>query len=56
MARRIEVGSTFINTHSFESLDLRMPFGGVKQSGIGQEFGEAGLSEYVDDHAIRLLK
>jgi acyl-CoA reductase-like NAD-dependent aldehyde dehydrogenase len=56
MARRTEVGSTFINTHSFESLDLRMPFGGVKQSGIGQEFGEAGLSEYVDDHAIRLLK
>jgi acyl-CoA reductase-like NAD-dependent aldehyde dehydrogenase len=48
MARRIEAGSTFINTHSFESLDLRMPFGGVKQSGIGRE--------YVEDHAIRLLK
>ncbi|MGY1883947.1 aldehyde dehydrogenase family protein [Blastococcus sp. SYSU DS0753] len=56
MARRIEAGSTFINTHSFESLDLRMPFGGVKQSGIGREFGTAGLSEYVEDHAIRLLK
>ncbi|MGY1841465.1 MULTISPECIES: aldehyde dehydrogenase family protein [unclassified Modestobacter] len=56
MARRIEAGSTFINTHSFDSLDLRMPFGGVKQSGIGREFGEAGLSEYVEDHAIRLLK
>lgn len=56
MARRIEAGSTFINTHSFDSLDPRMPFGGVKQSGIGREFGEAGLAEYVDDHAIRLLK
>jgi acyl-CoA reductase-like NAD-dependent aldehyde dehydrogenase len=56
VARRIEAGSTFINTHSFESLDLRMPFGGVKQSGIGREFGEAGLSEYVEEHSIRRLK
>ncbi|GLY06647.1 aldehyde dehydrogenase family protein [Actinoplanes sp. NBRC 101535] len=56
LARQIEAGSTFINTHSFESLDLRMPFGGVKQSGIGREFGTAGLSEYVEEHAIRHLK
>lgn len=56
LARRIEAGSTFINTHAFESLDPRMPFGGIKQSGIGREFGEAGLSAYVEDHAIRLLK
>ncbi|MFE7802099.1 aldehyde dehydrogenase family protein [Nocardia sp. NPDC057440] len=56
MARKIEAGSTFINTHAFESLDLRMPFGGVKQSGIGREFGTAGMSEYVEDHAIRVLK
>ena len=56
MASRIEAGSTFINTHSFESLDLRMPFGGIKQSGIGREFGEAGLAAYAEDHAIRLLK
>ncbi|MFC9935914.1 aldehyde dehydrogenase family protein [Glutamicibacter sp. NPDC127525] len=56
IASRIEAGSTFINTHAFESLDLRMPFGGIKQSGIGREFGTAGLSEYVEEHAIRLLK
>jgi len=56
MARRIEAGSTFINTHSFDSLDLRMPFGGIKQSGIGREFGAAGLSEYVEEHSIRRLK
>lgn len=56
MARRIEAGSTFINTHSFESLDLRMPFGGVKQSGIGREWTTTGLSAYVEEHAIRRLK
>lgn len=56
MARRIEAGSTFINTHSFDSLDLRMPFGGVKQSGIGREYGASGLSAYVEEHAIRRLK
>jgi acyl-CoA reductase-like NAD-dependent aldehyde dehydrogenase len=56
LARRIEAGSTFINTHSFESLDLRMPFGGIKESGIGREFGAAGMTAYVEDHAIRRLK
>ena len=56
VARQIEAGSTFINTHEFESLDLRMPFGGVKESGIGREFGEAGMREYVEEHAIRHLK
>lgn len=56
VASRIDSGSTFINSHAFDSLDLRMPFGGIKQSGIGREFGSAGLSEYVEEHAIRLLK
>lgn len=56
LASRIEAGSTFINSHSFESLDLRMPFGGIKLSGIGREFGEAGMAEYVEEHSIRLLK
>ncbi|MBA8824073.1 acyl-CoA reductase-like NAD-dependent aldehyde dehydrogenase [Saccharopolyspora lacisalsi] len=56
VARRIEAGSTFINTHAFESLDLRMPFGGIKQSGIGREFGTDGLAAYVEDHSIRRLK
>jgi acyl-CoA reductase-like NAD-dependent aldehyde dehydrogenase len=55
-ARKVEAGSTFINTHAFESLDLRMPFGGIKQSGIGREFGDAGLSEYAEEHSIRRLK
>jgi acyl-CoA reductase-like NAD-dependent aldehyde dehydrogenase len=56
VARRIEAGLTFINSHSFDSLDLRLPIGGVKQSGIGREFSTNALSAYVEEHAIRLLK
>ncbi|MCE3555808.1 aldehyde dehydrogenase family protein [Pseudonocardia sp. RS11V-5] len=55
-AERVEAGSTFINSHSFDSLDPRMPFGGIKQSGLGREFGVPGLSAYVEDHAVRRLK
>ncbi|MCD2192850.1 aldehyde dehydrogenase family protein [Actinomycetospora endophytica] len=56
MARRVEAGSTFVNTHSFESLDPRMPFGGIKCSGIGRECGDAGMAGYVEAHAIRHLQ
>jgi acyl-CoA reductase-like NAD-dependent aldehyde dehydrogenase len=33
-----------------------MPFGGVKQSGIGTENSELGLADYVEYHAINLHK
>jgi acyl-CoA reductase-like NAD-dependent aldehyde dehydrogenase len=56
VTRQIEAGATFINSHSFESLNFRMPVGGVKQSGIGREFNEKGLEEYVENHSIRIVK
>lgn len=57
IARKIEAGATFINTHSFASTTLGMPFGGVKNSGIGREMaGNLTLSEYIDYHSIRYLK
>jgi len=57
IAQRIEAGSTFINSHSFESLALGMPFGGFKQSGIGRELGvNETLGAYLDTHAIRYTK
>lgn len=54
VARRLESGGSFINSHNVSSLSFHMPFGGVKQSGIGRERTDAGLLEYVEQHAIRL--
>lgn len=41
VAARLEAGTTWINKHG--AVDPRVPFGGVKQSGYGLEFGVEGL-------------
>jgi len=56
VARRVEAGVTFINSHNVWSLSFDIPFGGVKQSGLGRERTALGLQEYVEPHAIRLIK
>lgn len=56
LARRIEAGTTFINEHSLFGLDLRMPFGGVKQSGIGREYSHYAMEEYSEYHVIKMMK
>ncbi|KAJ9643924.1 mitochondrial aldehyde dehydrogenase [Coniosporium apollinis] len=50
VARRIEAGMVWIN--SSNDSDFRVPFGGVKQSGIGRELGEAGLAAYCNTKSI----
>lgn len=52
VARRIEAGFRFINTHNRTGLALRAPFGGVKRSGFGREYGDEGLAEYVQTCVI----
>ncbi|KAI1875063.1 uncharacterized protein JN550_002492 [Neoarthrinium moseri] len=52
VARRIEAGMVWIN--SSNDSDWRIPFGGVKQSGIGRELGEAGLEAYSTVKAIHV--
>jgi acyl-CoA reductase-like NAD-dependent aldehyde dehydrogenase len=52
VARRIEAGTTFINQHSPFAVEIKAPLGGFKQSGLGREFGLAGLDEYVELHQI----
>lgn len=57
MASQLEAGVTFINSHGRTALgDRHMPFGGVKQSGIGRERTTVGLAEYIEYHAISLRK
>ena len=41
VATQIEAGTIWINSHG--GVDPRIPFGGIKQSGYGVEFGVAGL-------------
>ncbi|KAJ9131656.1 Aldehyde dehydrogenase [Pleurostoma richardsiae] len=52
VAREIEAGMVWIN--SSNDSDFRIPFGGVKQSGIGRELGEAGLAAYCQVKAIHV--
>lgn len=52
VAKRIEAGMVWIN--SSNDSDFRVPFGGVKQSGIGRELGEAGLAGYTQTKAVHV--
>ncbi|MGZ3690851.1 MAG: aldehyde dehydrogenase family protein [Pseudobdellovibrio sp.] len=44
-ARRIETGTFVINGQVVS--DARVPFGGVKESGLGREMGLVGLNDFV---------
>jgi aldehyde dehydrogenase (NAD+) len=52
VAREIEAGMVWVN--SSQDSDYRVPFGGVKQSGIGRELGEAGLAAYYQTKAVHV--
>jgi aldehyde dehydrogenase (NAD(P)+) len=52
VATEIESGMAWVN--SSQDCDYRIPFGGVKQSGIGRELGEAGLEAYSQVKAVHI--
>ncbi|WP_428099205.1 aldehyde dehydrogenase [Candidatus Rariloculus sp.] len=50
MARRLEVGTVWINTYRASS--YMSPFGGYKRSGFGRESGLSAIREYVQEKSV----
>jgi aldehyde dehydrogenase (NAD+) len=49
VARRVRTGIFGVNNGG---MDFKAPFGGMKSSGIGREYGHEGLEEYVETKTI----
>jgi acyl-CoA reductase-like NAD-dependent aldehyde dehydrogenase len=54
LATRLECGTAWVNEHG--AIQPNAPFGGVKQSGIGVEFGPYGLKEYTSIQTLKVMK
>ena len=54
LAKRLECGTAWINNHA--SLSPNVPFGGVKESGVGVEFSMHGLKEYTSIQSVVIPK
>jgi acyl-CoA reductase-like NAD-dependent aldehyde dehydrogenase len=52
IARRLEVGTAWVNQHSV--LEPSLPSGGVKDSGVGVEYSKLGLLEYTVPQVINI--
>jgi 5-carboxymethyl-2-hydroxymuconic-semialdehyde dehydrogenase len=52
VAHAIDTGMCWINSHNVR--DLRTPFGGVKQSGIGREGGDYAFDFYCDTEIVHV--
>lgn len=51
VGERIATGMVYINEPSRTSAEL--PFGGIKQSGVGRELGRYGMEEFVNKRLIK---
>jgi len=52
LARRIRSGSVHVNNGM--NLDFDLPFGGLKASGYGREYGREGVFEYLEPQVVFL--
>ncbi|MCA0241565.1 MAG: aldehyde dehydrogenase family protein [Proteobacteria bacterium] len=49
VARRLQAGMVHVNG---AEMDIEMPFGGFKRSGLGRKFGPEGLQAYLETQSI----
>jgi aldehyde dehydrogenase len=52
VAKRVEAGTVHVNSHGLFSMDPRVCFGGVKQSGLGREMGLEGLHAFTEPRVV----
>lgn len=56
VARRVESGTVWVNTHGTEWINRRAPYGGIKQSGLGRRAGREGIEEYMQIQTLTALE
>ncbi|MDE1164800.1 MAG: aldehyde dehydrogenase family protein [Pseudomonas sp.] len=49
---QIEAGTVWVNMHTF--IDPAVPFGGIKASGVGREFGSAFIDDYTELKSVMI--
>lgn len=54
LGERLEAGSVWVNRHGVIAPDV--PFGGVKQSGVGRANGDVGVDAYSEPTTISIAK
>lgn len=52
VAMRVQAGNTFINAHRVGASVPLVPFGGVKQSGLGRNHLMHAIAECTEEHAV----
>jgi acyl-CoA reductase-like NAD-dependent aldehyde dehydrogenase len=52
IARRLEAGTVWVNSHAVAAPEI--PFGGLKQSGVGRGMGLIGLKSYSEPRVLHL--
>ena len=52
VGRQLACGYVWVNDHGATRLDLRAPFGGMKQSGFGREQGIEGVRAFQDTRSV----
>jgi betaine-aldehyde dehydrogenase len=52
VANRLESGTVWVN--DWHMVNVKYPFGGYKQSGIGRELGPHSLDEYTEEKFVHI--